>query len=958
VGLSPDDIARLRGLVADHTFTARFDLEREIGAGGMGRVFIATDKATSRKIAIKLLDPGLHGDAVRFAAEAAILERLEHPAIVSYVAHGVTSDGRAYLAMTWLDGESLSARLERGPLATRDAVVLGARVAGALAYLHANGIVHRDIKPSNVFLVGGDPAAATVIDLGIAKQLNASEKLTRTGQLIGTPGYMAPEQVMGESTIDGRVDLFALGCLLHEALTGEMPFPGTAVMEVLAHLLLHEPKRLDTINPEIPARLATAVSILLAKEADDRTIDAAATAKELAAIADALAAGNAKALATSPFKRPVGGTEPTLNATPTARERPAPASPIAPPPKASRVALIAIAAPLAAVLAVGVLIFARSSSDPPAPSVVEKIIIAPSGPVALPSDADATRTPGPLATGLVVEGAAPELLGIEMVAGTWCRASRRAVTVAADGRVYAIPRTGPPSVLPGSVVAEPSNAKLVCLATGRTLLVAGAQAFAIEGDRVVEAHGMPATVVDGVVLGHGARWVVPGAVWEWDGVAPPNKLFDTCGDPTRLGPDGEHVACRSNGTITVEYRGRTEQGPTGQAARWSDDGSTLIINQGRSHVTWKLGTQPARTGEGMVGRIAVQVGPWLVSTPGKVLSRRSFGPGPTRAGSTRLHEDVFDILAVLTAEREVLVNTEGRLRFIAIERDDVPGPREPRPARIRALAFHPDGGAIAAVDEERAIVVRAIATAQRTSFVDRADLVSSSAWLTWRSDGMLVLGGSLMLDGWNAEGKRRKIAEGDADVHGVSSTTAQIAGTDDVARASKLGLEIVNVEGGIGRSLARTNLSDIRTLQVERTLRHALLETMRSARIVQLPSMSPVVAIAELHGERVIEEVALVGGEAPIMVLADSFGNVFAVGARGVRPLAKLAGPVQVMARPSGRQVAVATGREVIVFDVDSGAELVRGELETPISAIAWDRAGKRLAASGYANELQVFDVP
>jgi len=307
-GLPDGAVARLRASVREvaneDTFGGRFTLVGEAGAGGMGIVYEAIDRDSQRRVAIKVIT-GLPSpsERARFAAEAEVLERLDHPAIVDYVSHGVTADGEPYIAMEWLVGESLEARLGRGALSIRDAVELGERIADALAHAHREGIVHRDLKPSNVFLVDGSVAQAHLIDFGVAK--TADSALTRTGQLVGTPGYMAPEQARGDKAVTASADLFALGCVLYRCVTGRAAFDGAEVMEVLARLLLENPQPLEELVPDVPPRLAHLVGSLLAKEPEDRLGDAAIACTELHAIRDALAARDSRALELRPETVPV-----------------------------------------------------------------------------------------------------------------------------------------------------------------------------------------------------------------------------------------------------------------------------------------------------------------------------------------------------------------------------------------------------------------------------------------------------------------------------------------------------------------------------------------------------------------------------------------------------------------------------------------------------------------------------
>jgi peroxiredoxin len=214
-----------------------YELLGEAGAGAMGVVYRARERATGRIVALKLLSGA--GDAARFKVEIVLLSKLDHPNIVRYIAHGGTEDNRIYLAMEWVDGESLSARLARGPLDVGEAVRVAKGIARGLAAAHASGVIHRDIKPSNVLVTRhGD---VKLLDFGIARPMKKiSTTLTGTGQLLGTPGYMAPEQIRNARVIDARADLFALGCLVFRCVAGRMPFAAEGMLETL-NAVLHAP---------------------------------------------------------------------------------------------------------------------------------------------------------------------------------------------------------------------------------------------------------------------------------------------------------------------------------------------------------------------------------------------------------------------------------------------------------------------------------------------------------------------------------------------------------------------------------------------------------------------------------------------------------------------------------------------------------------------------------------------
>ncbi len=208
----------------EERFGNRFTVEALIASGRSSMLFRAKDQASGRDVALKVLRPLEHESAERFLAEAEVLARLANPTIVHHVAHGLTPQNQPYLASDWLNGENLAQRLARGSLAPEVAARLGARVLQAMTAAHREGLVHRDLKPSNLFLPDQDPARVVVIDFGIGLDGPTPTTLPRAGAATG-PCYLAPEQVRGPVTLDGRTDVFALGCVLYECATGQCLFP-------------------------------------------------------------------------------------------------------------------------------------------------------------------------------------------------------------------------------------------------------------------------------------------------------------------------------------------------------------------------------------------------------------------------------------------------------------------------------------------------------------------------------------------------------------------------------------------------------------------------------------------------------------------------------------------------------------------------------------------------------------
>ncbi len=249
----------------------RYTIEREVGAGGMATVYLAHDRKHDRKVALKVLRPELSEamGAERFPREIKFVAQFNHPHILSLYDSG-EAQGFLYFVMPYVEGESLRDRLAREKqLPVSDAMRILREVADALAYAHARGVVHRDIKPGNVLLSGRH---AVVTDFGVAKALTASggDMTTTVGIAVGTPQYMAPEQAMGETNIDHRADIYALGILGYEMLAGRAPFDAATAQGILAAQVMTAPADLALARPGIPPLLADAVMRCLAKNPADR----------------------------------------------------------------------------------------------------------------------------------------------------------------------------------------------------------------------------------------------------------------------------------------------------------------------------------------------------------------------------------------------------------------------------------------------------------------------------------------------------------------------------------------------------------------------------------------------------------------------------------------------------------------------------------------------------------------
>lgn len=274
-----------------------FILDKQIGVGGMGIVYSAIYPKNQKKVAVKVLSPGLMQDAKilkRFEREIQILKRMEHPNIVKYYGGGSDKDQR-YYAMEFIDGGSLQQVLKkRKRLGWEQAILVGRQVSSALEHAHNAGIIHRDLKPANLFM--SRKGRLKLGDFGIARDQEATA-LTAAGKTLGTYAYMAPEQIQVSHPISRKTDIYALGCLLYETIVGETPFQSDNPMDLLMQHLQDDPYNVIEKVPECPIWLDQLIERMLAKHPDDRPYDALAIHTELGEIREKVAAGVSVALA-------------------------------------------------------------------------------------------------------------------------------------------------------------------------------------------------------------------------------------------------------------------------------------------------------------------------------------------------------------------------------------------------------------------------------------------------------------------------------------------------------------------------------------------------------------------------------------------------------------------------------------------------------------------------------------
>ena len=333
----------------------RYQVIKKLGAGAFGTVYKAKDKILGRMVAIKTIrleglaaaGAGLDELMDRFKREAQVSAQLKHPNIVTIYDIG-DAGGVSYIAMEFIDGVGLDRIIaNEGQLPLERAAMLGQQVADALDFAHRNGVVHRDIKPANIMIEAGDRVKVT--DFGIAKVMESGDHLTMTGSLLGTPSYMSPEQAKG-AALDGRSDLFAVGCILYEMMAGKKAFRGDSITGLIFKIITEEPPPLREMDPDVPEEMVRIISRALAKTTEARYQTGRELADDLLALTRtgttptlrqsemATAAGGPGPMTSPTIVTPatIKGVAPAAEAVPT-RIAPRPTAPPPPPPPAAHV---------------------------------------------------------------------------------------------------------------------------------------------------------------------------------------------------------------------------------------------------------------------------------------------------------------------------------------------------------------------------------------------------------------------------------------------------------------------------------------------------------------------------------------------------------------------------------------------------------------------------------------------
>lgn len=371
----------------------KYRIERLLGQGGMGAVFVAVNEKLRKRVALKILRPEVArapGASERFTREAIAASSAKHPGVIEIYDADV-HDGLPWIAMELLEGESLGARVARGPLPLDEVIDVACQALSALAHVHRAGIVHRDLKPDNLFLEtlpdGG--RRVKILDFGIAASSGPElERVTQTGMAIGTPAYLAPEQAAGTKELDGRVDVYAMGVILFELITGRLPYDVGSLGEMVMRMYTQGPPPLAREAPHVPAELAALVDMCLVVDREHRIQSADALRRGLESLRAAAAAASPSTreimVVDSPTATPIG--HPSFRPAPhvhtpeafaaTMNASPATPMPAPTPPARKKLGVVALAGALGglALAAAGAAAVVLVWQDAPEPSAAPEVV--------------------------------------------------------------------------------------------------------------------------------------------------------------------------------------------------------------------------------------------------------------------------------------------------------------------------------------------------------------------------------------------------------------------------------------------------------------------------------------------------------------------------------------------------------------------------------------------------------
>nr|HEX4316482.1 protein kinase [Kofleriaceae bacterium] len=662
--------------------------------------------------------------------------------------------------------------------------------------------------------------------------------------ILGTPYYMAPEQCRGE-TLDARADQFSFCVALYAALFGVRPFAGTTIDELCAAAVAR--RRTPPPDPaRVPARVLAAVVRGLAPTAAERWPTMEALLAELAP---------------------------------------------PPPPRAARRWPIAAGA---AVVAAGAVVAYAWPREPAAPVVDLELpaIIAPA------------TTPGRALAPSFVEPASQDRLGSRAIAATWCEPRAAAIVVTAYGRVAAIDARGVVTTL-ATLPRRPVTslaAAVHCRRTGEVVVAEQA------GGAVISATGValvspPPEVIEAIDAGGDILWLGPGAVWSWDGSAPPRRVRATCARPLALSPDGARTACLDDGHVVVD----SLVGPPGTAVLWADD--ALYVTDHDVVTRWELagGRRVVATGASPTA-----VGPWLVTRDLDELEMTWRGPGPARElppielGSKPAGASILARIA----DHAVVTVDEQTVRVVELDRPAPPLPANRHTAPIAVIAFR--GDAVIAASEDGRVIAHA---GGARTLIARATAPVTAASTLVAGTGAIVNGAALVAG--------RDVVVHSAIGDGVTLDDGRVLVPPPLPRET----QVLAVSADLGTVLVRAGD------------RARLLEHGEPIASVKVPARS-LVRLA-------------VG---PAIAITDASGQAFAVDAGGVTPLLKLPEPITALAAsPTAPVLAIGAGRVVVIYDLAARRELARGATDSTVGALAFSADGTRVAAAAASTQITIW---